>query len=443
MKITLLCMILALTRSVYSLLTVTFVDAQITPALGLQKRAREVIVNKDYKKLQALKNGEPTTTEAPPKPWVRTIYEDKVEIVTPIIIAGVTISAKPPATTDGLEPWVSLNADGSPKTINPKMKNGVIKDKSPDYSTWFQEIKTMTYSKEELRAHNMKDDEIFVEETFVSEDLTYRLLNPIIRCTPNLYEKKGMAKDRSPEPFCFPRDNSRLYMEKSYFITWYYPFFEKGVEKVRLHLSYVKESLHQKGMKRDLSETYDSESRQDFEKRSSVMEKGGQISKSSFFVSDWLLKEEGILPITVDPEWFGEKDYYHKVLISLQPDTVPDDEFERLDNYVVVEIAKKAKVAKGSLLDLKEQDELREMKALYGEDADMEEGINTEMYMAIITLPSCVLVAVILMYFLVLYNKKQIDLSFLREVKFNKKKRSGHKRAHYTELPQWQGQKKD
>lgn len=437
MRLSALGSLLALSCAALSYPTVTSTDAVATDAARLEKRIKEVVVNKDYKKLQDLKeNGEPTTTDIP-KPWVRTIYKDKVEIVTPTVIEGVTISAKPPKTTDGLEPWISLNNDGSPKTINPKMKNGIIKNKSPDYSTWFQEVKTVTYSHEELRAHNMAEDEIFVEETLIPEDLTYRLLNPIVRCTPDLYKMKGMAKDLSPEPFCFPRDNSRLYMDKTYFVTWYYPFFDKKVEKVKLHLSYVKESLRQKGLKRDFVE--------DVAKRSSVMEKGGLLGKASFFTSEWLPKEEGMFPITIDEEWFGERDYYHKILISLQPDNMLDEEFDHLENYVVVEIAKKARVAKGLYLDLKEQEELLEMKAIYGDSYDIEEGINFETYVTIVTLPTCVLVAAVLMYFLVLYNKRQYDLSFLKNVKFNKKKRStgGRTKGLYAELPQWQGQKKD
>lgn len=450
MKLPSVFLALTLVCGCIALPTIASVDATITPGPVLEKRIKEVVVNKEYKKLQDLKNGE-TTSEEPPKPWIRTIYTDKVEIVTPTIIAGVTISAKPPKTTDGLEPWISLNNDGSPKTINPKMKNGVIKNKSPDYSTWYQEVKTVTYSHEELRAHNMEEDEVFVEETLIPEDLTYRLLNPIVRCTPDLYKMKGMAKDISPEPFCFPRDNSRLYMDKTYFVTWYYKFFDKDVERVRLHLSYVKESLRQKGMKREDKEPeekgfdekeYEEKKQEIVSKRSVVMQKGGQLTKNSFYVSEWLTKEEGILPITILPEWFQDGEYYHKVLISLQPDTMSDDEFDHLENYVVVEMAKKAKVAKGSYLDLKEQDELNEMKAIYGDSYDIEEGINFDTYITIVTLPTCVLVAAVLMYFLVVYNKRQYDLSFLKNVKFNKNKRRAG-RNQYTELPQYLGHKKD
>ncbi|RKP31419.1 hypothetical protein METBISCDRAFT_14147 [Metschnikowia bicuspidata] len=433
-------MALVLTCGGLSAPGVTSINTQTTFVPALEKRYKDVVVNKEYKKLQDMKNGKVYTTEIP-KPWIRTIYGDKVEIVTPTVIAGVTISAKPPVLTDDLEPWVSLNGDGSPKTIRPKMKNGVIKNKSPDYSTWFQDVKTVTYSHEELRAHNMDEDEIFVEETFVPEDLTYRLLNPIVRCTPDLYKMKGMAKDQSPEPFCFPHDNARLYMDSTYFVTWYYKFFDPSVERVRLHLSYVKESIRQKGMKRDISDIEGSADRSAPQKRSSVMQKGGKLHLASFYVSDWLLKEEGILPLTILPDWFDEGAYYHKVLMLFQQDTGADDEFNHLNNFVVFEIAKKAKVAKGHYTDLAKQKEITEMRAIHGDDIDIEEGLNFDAYITMITLPTCVLVAALVMYLLMVYNRRQYDLSFLKKVKFNRSKHP--RKAAYTELPQWDSPKID
>ena len=63
-----------------------------------------------------------TTTSEVPKPWLRTIYSTKKEIVTPTVIAGVTFSAKPQPTKDPLQPWISLDKQGLPKTIKPKMR---------------------------------------------------------------------------------------------------------------------------------------------------------------------------------------------------------------------------------------------------------------------------------------------------------------------------------
>lgn len=416
-----------------STITIAHVDAQLTDSpVAIDKRAKEVVVNKDYKNLQNMKAGS-VSSSAAPTPWLRTIYDDKKEIVTPTVIAGVTFSAKPPATTNGLEPWISLNKEGSPVTIKPKMKNGNIQNKSPDYSTWFQTPVTTRYTKEELQAHNQEDDQIFTHVEYIPEDLTYKLLNPIFRCTPLSYKKKGLAKDTSSEPFCFPHDNANLKMDKTYFITWYHRFFKDEVENVKVHLSYVKEAARQKGLKRDLS----SENKKD--KRSSVMELGGLTDGKSFFVSDWLAKDEGYFPITIDPEWFGDKEYYRKVMISLQPDNVSDEEFDRLKNYVVIEIAKGAKVAKGSHEDIKKQEEKEKLKAQYGDDFVMEDGIDYEKYLIIISLPTCVLLATFGMYLFAKINKRNTDLSFLKKVKFNRNK----KRSKYSELPQWEGAKKD
>lgn len=448
---------LALLAAVASAATVSVasVDAQITAGPVLEKRYKEVVVNKDYKHLQLLKK-HGTTSAAPLKAWVRTIYETKVEIVTPTVVAGVTFSAQPPATTDGLEPWVSLNNDGSPKTIRPKMKNGVIKNKSPDYSTWFQTATTVRYTKEELKAHNMADDEVFEHEQLIPEDLTYHALNPILRCTPDFYKHKGMAKDVSPEPFCFPRDNSVLYFGRTYFVTWYHRFFDDNVRNVKLHLSFVKELARQKGLKRGLPEPEVAEEKRAAEmekggemgldKRSVVIEKGGSMGKVSFFTSDWLPKDAGMLALDIDEEWFDDADFSRKVLISLQPDSVDDADFAHMDNYVVVEVARRAKVSKGHQEDITAQEERQRMKALYGDNYEIEEGLDYEKYVIIMTMPTCVLLAAVGMYFFVRYNARGHDLTFLKKVKFAKRKRTRLPRrndSQYTELPQWEGPKAD
>ncbi|GEQ67142.1 hypothetical protein JCM33374_g805 [Metschnikowia sp. JCM 33374] len=424
--------------------TVASVDALITDGPVLEKRFKDVIVNEDYKHMQSLRLHGSDAAKTTLKPWIRTIYDTKVEIVTPVLIAGVTISAKPPQTTNGLEPWISLKSDGSPTTIVPKMKNGIIKDKSPDYGTYFQTATTVRYTKEELKAHNMKDDEVFHEETFVEEDLTYRSLNPILRCTPDSYKMKGLGKDKSPEPFCFPRDNTRLYKDHTYFFTWYYRFFDDSVENVRLHLSYVKESARQKGTKRGLIE--DELAGNGSQKRSTIMEQGGSLSETSFFVSDWMPKEEGILPLIIDQEWL-QNDYYKKILVSLQPDNISDEEFDHMSNFIVIEIAQRPKVAKEHAVDIAAQEEKQRMKALHGDSYDVEEGLDYEKYMIIMTMPTCVMLAVLFMYIFVWYNKRNHDLSFLKKVKFSKKSSKlpfrRKKESRYTELPQWDGPKSD
>ncbi|GBL51417.1 hypothetical protein CJI97_001420 [Candidozyma auris] len=426
------------------------VDAQITEAPALEKRAKDAIINKEYQKMESLKLHGSTSDEAP-KPWVRTIYSTVVEIVTPTVVGGVTFSGEPPAETNGLEPWISLDKNGSPKTIKPKIKGGVTKNASPTYGTYFQTPVTKTYNKEELKAHNMKEDQIFEHVVWEKEDTTYHDLNPVIRCTPKLYKNKGMAKNISPEPFCFPRDDAVWKMDKTYFVTWYHRFFDEDVSKVKLHLSYVKEAARQKGMKRSLTEYVEDSMekvKRTFGKRSQIMEKGGKISQKSFFTSDWIDKETGIYPVTIDPKWLDTQ-WTRRALISLQPDTIPDDEFDHLKNSIVVELTKGAKVGKGHNLDLKKQEEKARLKALYGDYYEIEEGIDYEKYIIMMTIPTCVLIAVMGMYFFIWINRKHTDLAFLKNVKFKKKTRrsrlpfSKKNENKYTELPQWEGPKAD
>lgn len=431
---TILCFAVACTLA--GAQVVASVDAQTTDAVHLEKRYKDVVVNKDYQRLQELREKGSAEPKPTVKPWVRTLTDGKKEIVTPTVIAGVTFSAKPPLTTDGLEPWISLNKEGSPKTIKPKMKNGVIKNKSPDYGTWFQTVLYIEHTKEQLNADDMKDGEVFKEEVYVPEDLTYRQLNPILRCTPDFYKMKGVGKDISPEPFCFPHDNAVLYQDHTYFVTWYHRFFDDSVKNVRLHLSYVKESLRHKGTKRDTV----------IDRRSKVIQQGGVLDQQSFYVSEWIPKDEGMFALETNPDWL-DGEFYKKVLITLQPDTVEDDDFDRMANYIVVELAQRAKVAKDQALDLKEQERKEEMKALYGDYYyETEEGIDYEKYLIVVTMPLCVLVSVVAMGLFVWYNSRDYDLSFLKNVKFNKKKSkklSLKSKNKYSELPQWGGHKDD
>ncbi|KAM9930407.1 hypothetical protein OXX80_009401, partial [Metschnikowia pulcherrima] len=162
---------------------------------------------------------------------------------------------------------------------------------------------------------------------------------------------------------------------------------------------------------------------------------------------EWMPKEEGIFPIEINPDWL-QGEYYKKVLISLQPDNVSDDEFDHMSNFIVIEIAQRAKVAKGHAEDITKQEERQRMKALYGDSYDVEEGIDYEKYIIIMTMPTCVLLAVVFMYLFVWYNSRDHDLSFLKKVKFAKKKSTKlpfrrKKESKYTELPQWDGPKSD
>lgn len=409
------------------------------PSQHLFKRMKEVIINKQHAQNQAQKTAS-SSSDTPPPAWYRTV-NGQVEIVKPTVIAGVTISAKPPKTTDPLQEWVSLNKEGLPKTIKPEIKNGRTKKGHPDYSTYFQSATTITFNKEQLKAHNMAEDEVFTEVRYIEEsDLEDHVLNPIIRCTPARYKKKGIAKDVSTEPFCTPEDDVRLKLDKTHFITWYSRYFAPEVQKVRIHLSYVQESAKQKGWKKrdlvDLDEEDDIDYTP-FDKRSKVLEHGGKV-KEGFFVSDWVSNEDGYYPLTIIEEWFPKNAYEKKVLISLQPDNVPDDEFNVLTDSIVVEFWKGSNVAKGDFLDLQRQEEKHVHKYLTGDN--IEEGIDYEEYLVMMTLPTCVVIAAFGMWLFVRINR--FDLSHLKKKKFAREKTThrmipfvSKKKKNYESLP--------
>ncbi|CAX43474.1 hypothetical vacuole protein, conserved [Candida dubliniensis CD36] len=421
-------------------------ELHISPSINLFKRIREVIINKDYAKNQAAKTQSSSSTITPPPKWVRTLNDGKVEIVTPTIIEGVTFNAQPPTTTNGLEYWVSLKDDGSPKTIKPQMKNGQIKNGRPDYSTWFQTATTIVYNKEQLKAHNMADDEIFEEIKYIPEsDLQDHLLNPIIRCTPDRYKKKGIGKDKSTEPFCTPKDDARLTKDKTYFITWYSRFFDENkVNKVRIHLSNIKESLKQKGLKKRQSQQNNNNKLIELiDKRSKVLEMGGKVEDFSFFSSDWISNDQGYYPLFIDENWFGSE-YWKKILISIQPDNIPNDQFNFLENSIVVEIWKGVKVSKDHLIDLKKLEEKYSNRNMH--DFEIDQGIDFEKYMIMMALPTCVLIFGIGMWLFVTINK--IDLSNIKKRKFArentthkkipfKSKKKINKDYDYDHLPQF------
>ncbi|KAG7665537.1 uncharacterized protein J8A68_000939 [[Candida] subhashii] len=431
--------------------------AQETPAPEprLMKRMRDVIINKEYAKQQELKKakelGLTSSNNIPPK-WVRTVG-DIVEIVQPTVIEGVTFSAKPPATTNGLEPWVTLKDDGSPKTIKPQVKNGITKNAWPTYGTWYQTATTKVWTKEELRAHNMADDEVFEEVIYVEEgDLHDHNLSPLIRCVPDRYKKKGIGRDLTTEPFCTPKDNAQWRKDKTYFITWYSRYFGDGVKNVRFHLSHIKESARYKGLKKREDEVEgdelveeavvkrDDDKEVSLDKRSAVLQQGGKISEYSFYSSDWTSNEQGFFPIFIDKSWFG-KEYVRKVLLSIQPDDISDEDFDHYKDSIVVEISQGSKVSKGHLEDLKKLEEKYANRHL-GESIEVEEGIDYEKYILMMTMPTCVILAAFGMYIFVTINK--VDLSGLKKRKFARE-RTTHRRIPfkrkndnpYSPLPQY------
>lgn len=359
---------------------------------------------------QIVRPKEKLTTSEEVKPWYRTIYSTQVEVVTPTVVAGVTFSAKPLATPDPLQPWISLNKEGEPKTVKPEIKNGRTKRGTPDYSTYFQTVSTRTFSYEDLKAHNMDPNDVHEEEVFIDEDKTYVSLNPVIRCTPKLYFNKGASGDITSEPFCFPRENVQWKVGKTYFVTWYTQFFrdehsDKVVDKVRVHLSYVKEKANEQGfLKRDIPAT--------------------------FFSSDWVRNLEGVYPIEVMQDWLQDV-FTRKIVVSVQPENVPDDEFDPLLNGVLLYIDQGSKVYKDT----------REQLAL--KDAGIS---NSRWYYVAITMPTVVIVALVLMYFFLFANSRYRDFSDVTRKAANRKRRvlgkvselkkfKNIKNHKYSELP--------
>ena len=78
------------------------------------------------------------------------------------------------------------------------------------------------------------------------------------------------------------------------------------------------------------------------------------VVKSLIFHFSLLIGFQMIKDISlyIDENWFGSE-YWRKVLISIQPDNIPDEEFNVLQNSIVVEIWKGVKVSKDHLTDLK------------------------------------------------------------------------------------------
>ncbi|KAG7823552.1 hypothetical protein KL909_002949 [Ogataea angusta] len=382
----------------------------------LEKRIKKAIVNKEYAERMQGKGLSSTTTEKP-DPWLRTIYGSIPEIVTPTVIGGITFSAKPPATTDGLEPWVSLKKDGSPKTIHPKMKNGKIQNGRPNLKTYFQTATTVTYNKEQLKAHNMAEDEVFTEVIWQPEDDTYVSLNPLMRCTPDFYYKKGVARELSSEPFCSPHENQKLFVGKTYFLTWFTRYFEDATN-VRIHYAFLKESAKEQGMvKRDLVDLGPPVKPKSKYVDHSQEHKEGALP-GTFFSSDWFLNRDGFFPIEVLDAWLGNKQS-KAVLIAVQPDTVDDEEFSLIDSaHVVVHFQKRAVVAKNSKIDKELQDRT---------------GSNDNVYYVIMSVPTVVIIAVFGMYMFLYINRKHRDLSHLRKPKRSRYGNQGKYNELYAE----------
>ncbi|CAI4044750.1 Psg1p SKDI_11G1380 [Saccharomyces kudriavzevii IFO 1802] len=361
---------------------------------------------------QGIRPKEKMTTSEEVQNWKRTIYKSIVEIVTPTVIAGVTFSAKPEETPNPLKPWVSLGHDGKAKTIKPKIDKGQTKKGTPDYSTYFKTASAHTYSYDELKAHNMDPNEVFEEVEFIDEDDTYVSLNPIIRCTPHNYFFKGFAKDISSEPFCTPYHTSRWKVGETYFVTWYTRFFEhehsgEVADEVRVHLSYVKESYADKGnYKRDV--------------------------KGAFFSYDWIKNVDGLQAVEVKEDWL-QGEFERSIVVSVQPRYIPEDEFDPLQNGVVLHITKGSRVFKPT----------KEQLALD------EAGItNGQWYYVALSIPTVVVIFFVFMYFFLYANGNNRDFTDVTRNALNKKRRvlgkfsemkrfKNMKNHKYTELPSY------
>lgn len=407
-----------------------------------------------FKRYKMVHNGPPTTTTTatPPARWLLTVLETKVVMVTPTVIGGVTFSAKPPATTDGLEPWVLLKKDGTPKTIKPKGKNGRIQNKLPDYSTWFQQAVTKTHHRDTIHEHDLADDEHFEEVSYLPETDPYVGLNPIMRCTPDSYFKKGLAKDILLAPFCSPQENQHVMFGKVHFITWYTKHFGSDVGKVRIHLAFVSESardrhMNQKrgwfGLGGEENEEGDAEVPEDdvaaaagagVAKSGSLKpaivdhrgakDQNGEFTPTgvapAFFLSEWMLNRDGVYPLEVQEEWISNTHSYHKILIAVQPDNVPDDEFDLLTNSTKVNLSYGAIVGKTT----------KEHRRLEDEGPPAENA-----YYIAAALPTMVVILACGMYFLLWITRKSRDVSHLTKYR-RKLSRFGNKRA--SELPQFE-----
>ncbi|CDK24404.1 unnamed protein product [Kuraishia capsulata CBS 1993] len=396
--------------------TQTVIPAQTTGSIAFEKREarkNKAIYNKEW---LAEQNGESSTSETP-KPWLRTIYSTKKEVVTPTVVAGVTFSAKPPKETDGLEPWISLKKDGTPVTVKPKLKNGQIKNGKPDLSTYFQTATTVIYNQKDLKAHNLPADAIHEEVEYIDEDQTYVSLNPLMRCTPDFYFKKGRAGHLSSEPFCTPKENTDMKASNTHFVTWYTRFFEEATN-VRIHLAYIKESSRDKGMgKRDL---LPSDAKLDYD--SSGLSGTEGALPGTFYTSEWILNRDGFFALEVQEEWLQGL-FHKKVAIYIQPDSVSDEDFQLLDpsNMVLVNFIKKSVVGKNSKLDRTLQD---------------MGGTDDNVYYVVMTIPTMVIIAVFGMYAFLYINKGHRDLSHLRKPKSSRFGRNHH-HSKYSSLPSY------
>lgn len=363
---------------------------------------RKAIANKEWLKEESERLY--GTEEETPRPWLRTIYGTVPEVVTPYVVGGVTFAAQPPATTNGLEPWISIKKDGLPKTITPKMKNNVIENSFPAVRTFFQTASTITHHQSEIQAHNLGDDDTVEEVVMIDEDDTYVKLSPIQRCTPDYYYKKGIANMESSEPFCSPRDHQKMRAGATYFITWYSRYFKKA-ENVRFHYAFVNEKSHDKGFdKRDLMDTALKQVDAEIEELSGNLDFKGDVH-GAFYSSDWVHNNNGWFAVEVDKKWLRGK-VYKKVVISMQPDTIDDEDFSLLDApHLFATFQLRESIGKNT----------KEMRKIQD-----RAGTGDDVYYVIASVPTVVMISVLFMYGFLYINRKHRDLSHVKKPKRSK-----------------------
>lgn len=411
----------------------------------LAKRGREAKVNKDFQKLKEQKlmiqDGK-LLEEDVPKPWIYTNSEGEKEIITPVVIALVTFYNKPPKVNADLAPWISLNKQGEPKTVTPKRGGDGVKKGYPTYGTWFASPTQETHE---------VNGETHIIDTHVEEDEREHMFDPLLRCTPERYGKKGVAKDKSTEPFCNPVEENKPYLvNHTYFVTWYSGFFKddendfEQAKKVRVHLSAVKQAARRKGMKRDLIDTVKSTYEltvNRLTKRAREIEAGGKAAAVPFFSSEWILNTRGWYPLEIQEEWLG-KEEQRSILILIQPDYTTDEDFNAMHKYVVIPIRRKTRVDKKNYKDIDtlEQKQANRYLGIHDEDED-----HYEKYYVMMAIPTCVMIAALGMYLFVFINRKQTDLSGLKRRTYARDKTLKKKlpwtlkkkRGGYSELPQY------
>lgn len=295
------------------------------------------------------------TTEPPvaPKLWirVRTLPTTTVtELVTPTIWGGVTFSASPRSHSKTPLPWLSLDREGKVKTISPQLKNGITQNGSPHYGTWFDEIVTETINLK-TAIEGVSDDTIHEQEKHIVEDTTDRELNPIIRCTPERYfNKKRRGRKLKSEPFCTPREGSRLLLDSTYWISWYTKSFPDA-DKVRLHLAYIELNKYGKIGKRDFIPDQDS----GLAKRD---------TDNAFWSSDWLPNLDGVYPLTITDDMFQDMPVQN-IMLTVQPDYIMDDEFNLVNGTYMQIFRRPIKGSGRSAAKIRTEDEGSSDSLLY------------------------------------------------------------------------------